>query len=357
MKKNQFNYESKANGFIEKFLDDEFFNTLKEDYGEFTDWYKKAVNDKNKSSFYWTNRGKVTAFLGLKTEDEEIELKGKTLPKEKRIKMTTIKSNTDIPAFSETAFYAAFKTAEDKGIHKVYFTVIPDTAPKKKLKEIAESYGFIDMGEVNIDRKNPEILMEKDLRKRTLEYKSSYPRLILGAPKAARIVPFDAEYHDNYLQDADLKHTIQVRNYRKMGIQKAYVHRQDGILELEQGDIIFPYRKSKTNSWNKSAITGFGTVIKHYRKGRDYNTFEEFQSLVKKYHCFDDEEILSEWFTRAKYLTFYAWTKAFGECKNIPFSKLNCWKILGTTKAYMSSVQLTNEQTKKILKEGGIKYV
>ena len=355
-------YQTKSKGFIEENLSSSFFDSLRDDYKEFNDWYKKSVNDENRSSFYWKKDKEIIAFIGLKSEDEELKIGSSSLGIKNRIKITTIKSGVDLPRFSEMAFYKAFKKARDEEIEEVYFSIIPDTEEKLKLVEIAKSFGFKEIGKTKksmtgIERKNYEVYLMKNIKEPTNDWKSSYPRLPLKESRQCRLITLENKYHDNFLQDAILKETELKQDFSKMSIKKVYVHNQKNIFEMTSGDMAFLYRKSDKQKTHKSVITSYCVIIDQKQKGVDYTTFEEFKLEIQNIHAFDsmDAGELRDWFDNNKFITIFGYIRAFGEGNNINHKWLKeNGLFFGNDYRYPTMHSLNNNEIKKIFKQGGI---
>ena len=71
-------------------LNDSFFDSLKDDYDEFSNWFCKKIEDEEKAFVLKDDSG-IAAFLYLKDENEEIVLTNSILPKMNRIKIGTLK--------------------------------------------------------------------------------------------------------------------------------------------------------------------------------------------------------------------------------------------------------------------------
>ena len=85
-------------------LNDLFFQSLKEDYLEFDNWFKKKIMN-NEEAYIIKNIGSIEGFLYLKRENEEILLKDKILPAKERIKIGTLKTTETIWCKEKFPFY------------------------------------------------------------------------------------------------------------------------------------------------------------------------------------------------------------------------------------------------------------
>ena len=307
----------KEKGFKYKFLSDSFFDSLRNDYKQFNEWYTKSVDDENKSSYYWVDDGKVIAFLGLKIEYESIKLNDKELPRKRRIKMTTIKSLEQVQSFSQIAIYIATQKAWDLKMGEVYFTINLNSSgnlDKEKLVDIFRDYGFSEIGA----NESKEIVFLKDLKSnRSSDWKKTYPKFPHKENRKWTYLCIKKTYHDNYLQDTKLSRTIQNRDFSRMAIKKVYIHNQKGIMELSKNDGLLIYRISSMNKTHKSCVTSYGTIIENIEIAIFKNDFNRFCKKVRNYHAFEDEKELREWFEKNKYITFFALNKSLGENSNI----------------------------------------
>ena len=72
-------------------INDSFFDSLKADYPEFEEWYRKKAKE-GKQAFAYIDEHGIGAFVMLKRgECEDIHLENKTLPKRSRLKISTLK--------------------------------------------------------------------------------------------------------------------------------------------------------------------------------------------------------------------------------------------------------------------------
>lgn len=323
-------YKNKNNGFIKEYLDDPFFQSLKNDYEEFSEWYIKSIDDPNKESHYWINDDAVTAFIGLKSEDDTLTIGDVVFPKNKRLKITTIKSNNELDSFSEFVIYLSIQKAKRCGIQEVYFSVIPDTPEKTKLMEIALSYGFQVIGKSNRSnkgfvRKNDELFLLKVIKNtNSIDWKLNYPYMPLKENRIWKYLILDPHFHDTFIQDAILKNKIQMQDFTKMAIKKVYIHNQRSLNELSNGDGFLIYRKDESNMPGKkyrSCVTGYGVHIET-KAIKDFHTYDDFKKYVKNYHAFSSEADLQTYFKNNGYVTLLTLNHTFGEGNNITTHEL-----------------------------------
>ena len=73
-------------------INDKFFDSLREDYYNFNDWFKKK-QDNNTMCYVTIDNGNITSLLILKIEYEDEDYSNFTIPfnKSKRLKICTFK--------------------------------------------------------------------------------------------------------------------------------------------------------------------------------------------------------------------------------------------------------------------------
>lgn len=347
----------KTNGFDQSYVKDKLFDSLKLDYTEFETWYGKQANAIDKDGHYWIkNDNTLAAFIGLKTENEVIQVGTVNQPAHKRIKITTIKSDNTFPGFSEMVIYFSIRKAMENNIDEVYFTVIPDTPEKEKLVAIAKSYGFVEIGKASssssgIERKNSEVYLLKKLKYDSSKtWKENYPFIWYSNSTNVSYLIINETYHDRIFQDAELWNTKQLINIAdRLTIRKIIAHNMDGLYKLKQGDVALIYRRCEgSGATHKSAITGIA-LIDHHEKNNS-KTLDEFVAKIGNRHAFASEDELKYYFENSKYLTHIIYLVPFGGGNNINHHTLKEW---GMFDGYPASIRLNSDQFKKILIEVG----
>lgn len=355
--------EKSEKGFSQDWLAHSFFDSLKKDYSEFEGWFKKSEKDESKTGFYWLGEDKkdIYAFLGLKTEDEEIILDGVIVKsKSKRIKITTIKAVPQIKGFSEMVIFYSIFRALTNNIKEIYFSIIPDSDEKVKLMEIAKSFGFIEIGTAKNGkngevRNNPEVYLLKEISfDQSKSWKENYPKISLDTKRKYSFLPIFAGFHDTYLQEAKLMNNIHDGLPEKISIKKHYLHSDKRILNLNEGDIVFIYRMAEAGKTARyySAITGVAMIDRHFIKYKDYNNIEDAKIISGKDHAFSSVKEFEKWVNEKKYITRFLFLTPFGAGNNINRDKLLQNGILNEDKQPQETL-VTAEVFLEIIKEVG----
>ena len=147
-------------------LEDSFFDSLKNDYAEFSIWFQKKISQ-DESAFVFEDNNKIKAFVYLKEENEEVLLVDSKLPKERRLKIGTLKLADDIQGqrLGEGAIGVALWQWQRIKVNQVYITVFERHT---KLISMLEQFGFNHLG----NNSRGEKIYIKD--KRALSYVTPY---------------------------------------------------------------------------------------------------------------------------------------------------------------------------------------
>lgn len=81
----------KQNKFCDIDLSDPFFDSLKQDYPEFSEWYTKKAKKGAKAFIQKDDQGKLQGFLYMKHETEELNDINPPMPAASRLKVGTFK--------------------------------------------------------------------------------------------------------------------------------------------------------------------------------------------------------------------------------------------------------------------------
>jgi len=149
----------RMNNIEEKYLyefdiNDTFFDSLRLDYKDFNDWFKRN----NKRKVYVTfNGGKITSFLMLKLECNEKYDFDKEFSGENILKICTMKVSDNGIGIGEEFIKIIFNEANELNVDKIYFTVYPKYID---LINFFSKYGFKLYSTKNTMNNNNEINKE-----------------------------------------------------------------------------------------------------------------------------------------------------------------------------------------------------
>lgn len=271
-------------------LQEEFFDSFREDYATFEKWFRKKAHE---IAYVGRAEGKIVAFLYLKVEDEK-ELYSDIQPifsPKKRLKIGTFKVLLNGYKLGERFLKITFDNALHFGVEEIYITVFPRRVEQKRLVYLLQDFGYHRYGTKKSDSGDEEVYV-RDFAKRasTASPKETYPFLSRKARKF--IVPIYPEYHTNLFPDSILRTEspddfIEQEPHRN-AISKAYISRSYER-DLRSGDIVVFYR---TSGYYESVVTTIGIVENVIV---NIKNIDQFKSLCKKRTVFSEKELEEQW--------------------------------------------------------------
>jgi hypothetical protein len=276
-------------------LTDTFFQSFREDYDGFDEWYNKKADEL--AYVCHSDDGTVVAFLYLKPEDE-VENYSDIHPifaKKRRLKIGTFKVVANGYKLGERFLKIIFDNATLFGISEIYTTLFERTDDQARLKSLLLEWGFLEHGKKQSKNGEETVLVrEFSGRCSPASPKSSYPFVSFHSRKF--IVPIYPDYHTELLPDSVLR-TESPLDYvenrpNRNAISKVYISRSLKR-DLTAGDLIISYRtKSNGSATHTSVATTVGVVesVHHHITSLDH-----FVSLCRKRSVFSDSELEQHW--------------------------------------------------------------
>lgn len=343
-------------------LDDPFFDSLKADYPGtpnstgFIEWFHRKAAEGKKALVFEDDQG-VGAFINLKPgEIEELQLdNGTILPREDRLKITTIKIDERYrhQRIGEGAIGLTLWHWRDLGAKAIYVTVFDK---HESLIFLLEKYGFKWVG----NNLNGERVYIKDRRHIDFSDPCKAFPFISNQVERAGCLAIDMDYHDTMFAFSDLANTLQERVDISVanGLKKVYLG-SPRSLGFQVGDPLFIYRKytgTEGKPGYKSCITSYCVVtrIETVKVGsRARMNYEQFRHLVGNKSVYDEAQLQTQYDTFPNLtlieVVYYGY---FGAGNNVNWAWLKengCW--LDT---HPMNFRYSREQLEKILREGNI---
>ena len=136
------------------------FNSLREDYPKFDEWFNKKASEGRKAFVHFTDSDRIDAILVLKEEHCSIQLINKILPPKRRLKICLLKSKLNHTNMGELFIKLAVTTAITQDIDEIYLThFIKDL---DYLVPSIEKFGFDEIGKKQ-STNGPEAVFTKPL--------------------------------------------------------------------------------------------------------------------------------------------------------------------------------------------------
>lgn len=272
-----------------------FFDSLREDYPGFDDWYLRKAN-KLRKAWNINDRGILQAICIYKDElsptitDDGYKLEGVAL------KLCTFKVGEGVRGrkLGERLLFSAFKYASSLNIPYVYLHIYGQE--HEKLVSLCENYGFECVGRY----KNRDNAYVKQMSKPEsvsvdigpLDYAIKYyPHYLDDETVNKFIVPIRPQYHDDLFPD--LNHYLSTGlfpddpsqyNPQSNTIKKAYMCHSN-ITKINPGDLLFFYR-----THDRKSVECVG-LVEHAEHESD---IDRVLSLVSKRTVYSKNEI-EEW--------------------------------------------------------------
>lgn len=271
-------------------VNDEFFDSLQEDYPGFRKWF----NRKSQETAYicWSGE-KILAFLYLKIEDEQEAYPEiiPTFPRKKRLKIGTFKAALNRHLLGERLIKIVFDNAIRYQVGEIYVTVFDKRIEQRWLIRLLEDFGFGLYGKKQ-NENGDEAVYVRDMRKR---FDPDHPKLTyphISTKSRAFIVSIYPEYHTDLFPDSILRTEspqdfVENEPFRN-AISKVYISRSYRR-DLQSGDLIVFYR---TGGYYKGVVTTIGIVENVVT---NIDTPEKFIRLCRSRSVFSDKELLKHW--------------------------------------------------------------
>ena len=283
--------------FSEIDINDSFFDTLKEDYQEFTNWYIKKSNSGAKAQVLYED-GKLLAFLYLKVEDEEID----SIPKleaKKRLKVGTFKVEAHGTKLGERFVKRIFDTAIAMNIDEIYLTIFQK---HNSLIYIFKKFGFYKCAEKS-SKNGIENVLIKQLYKFTNNILKDYP-MVYQYKKPKFVLSIHPKYHTQLFSDSILNNeSVEILHDRSHtnSIHKIYVCAMKGVLQFQRDDNLLIYRTKddKGHARYRSVITSL-CVVEDVIDMRSFQNEEDYLKYCGIYSIFSLSE-LKEFYRTKKY--------------------------------------------------------
>lgn len=277
---------------IQVSVDDPIFDSPREEYPEFNDWYNEKARLGRKCWCYFKESGKLGAVMIFNGEDFDVIKTDPILPEKRRFKICTFKIDQVGYKLGELLLKKAFDYCIDNSITETYLTHFAKSE-FDYLVNLMTEYGFIDIGA----NENGETVFFKDLNPTPNQlmfcdykeiFKKYYPLFYDGNRVKKLVVPIRPQYHEKLFTDYVKRTSITLNEYfgdfiiEGNTIKKAYISHSP-IKNLKKGDILLFYR-----SEDHKELTSLG-VLEEFKT--NLTSPEEIMNIVGKRTVYSSGEI------------------------------------------------------------------
>ena len=271
-------------------LNDSFFDSFKQDYAEFEQWFH-SKSDEN--SYVCFTDDRIGAFLYLKVEGESESYHNiaPEFPKKRRLKVGTLKVISTGYKLGERFLKIIFDNALSYKVDEIYVTIFDKREEQVRLIKLLEDWGFELWGEKSTKNGLEKVFIRNFTPQLNISNpKQTYP--FVSRNNQNFVVPIYPQYHTELLPDSVLNNEspadyIENEPHRN-AIQKVYVSRSFNR-NISTGDLILFYR---TGGYHISVISTIGIVESVYDNIKNATQFIE---LCRKRSVFDDKELKRHW--------------------------------------------------------------
>lgn len=339
-------------------LSDPFFDSLKDDYSEFSLWFdkKKITNEK---AYVYYDHHMITAFLYLKEEHGLLEditfydeyIKQLVVKDLNLLKIGTLKINARGTRLGERFIKKICDHAIGSKYDYAYVTIFKKHS---SLIEIMENYGFREVGYKDTKNGRENVYLKSFIHNYS-DILENYPRVNI-AQKNYWLLSIKPIYHSRLFPDSILhteKHDMLEDISYTNSIHKIYLSSNFNVLKARIGDILVMYRTNHDGEGSadyKSVATSI-CIVEEVKKITDFSSKTEFLKYCLNYSIFSLNELEDFWELK-KYPFLIRFTY------NIALSKRIIRAILadevGITRGRWTFLSLSYQQFVKILKIGEV---
>lgn len=331
-------------------LSDTFFDSFREDYKEFNQWFNRKSDE---TAYVCTSEnGAIIAFLYVKVEGKNesyIDISPIFTPS-KKLKIGTFKVISNGYKLGERFLKIIFDNALLFLVDDIYVTLFERTLEQNRLIELLCDWGFEKHG-MKSTSNGQEIVLIRNFS--PLPNRSnpcqSYPYLAMTSRKF--IVPIYPEYHTELFPDSILR-TESADDFienkpNRNAISKVYISRSIER-NLAAGDIIVFYRTASGGSGYRTSVTTTIGVVQNITT--NIQAEDKFLALCRKRSVFSDSELSKYWnYNRNRpFVVNFLYIYSFPKRMNLE-ALINAGIISSVTSVPRGFEQISNEQFSKIL--------
>jgi predicted nucleic acid-binding protein len=334
-------------------LSSTFFDSLKEDYKEFVDWFNKKSEEE--AYICKDDNNDILGFLYLKVEDanENYSNISPQFDRKQRLKVGTFKVCSTGFRLGERFIKIIFDNAIEYKVQEIYVTMLENREELQILSDLLCRWGFSKHGKKTTANGEETVFVKKLLYyNHSLTVKENFPNILYAKQKF--ILPIYPEFHTKLLPDSKLNTENEVnflgKEAHKYALQKVYISRTFKR-EIKNGDIILLYRNGEDGSIKKytSVITTLGIITDVIF---DFRSKEEFLKHCQNRTVFSLKE-LNAFATNLKNLIVvkFIYVKSLKKRSTLGFLRNN--KIIDTKEGPRPFTKITDLQFQAILQKAG----
>jgi predicted nucleic acid-binding protein len=282
--------------FAEVDIKDKFFDTFREDYAEFNEWFNTKAEE---PCYVCYSEGNLTAFLFVKIEGNEEPYSNVTpvFGKKKRLKIGTLKVTGNGYKIGERFLKTIFDNATQYKVEEIYVTVFNKRPEQEQLIEMLEEWGFKHHG-IKTTKNGIEQVYVRTFGK-LLPVDIQNPKLtfpFFSRETDKYIIKIEPVYHTELFPDSintrEDKAKYTENEPHRNRISKVYIsHSQDR--HLKSGDIILIYRMGETSPKKYSSTITTICIVENVKT--NFKSFDEFFNACNRRTMISKEDLKTKW--------------------------------------------------------------
>ena len=336
-------------------LKDTFFDSFREDYQEFDNWFKRKSD---KTCYVCNSENNLTAFLYVKVEDVEENYRDISPPfdKKKRLKIGTLKVISNGYKIGERFLKIVFDNAMQYKVSEIYVTIFDKRPEQEQLIEMLKVWGFVEYGKKST-KNGDEIVFTrpfgKNLPANIEKPKFTFPYFSWDTRKY--IIKIEPQYHTELFPDSintreDKSKYVENEPHRNR-IGKVYIsHSKDR--HLKSGDIAVIYRLGDTSPKKYSSTVTSICIVEEVLT--NFKNFDEFFKACHRRTLIQKKELKNDWWD--KYPKYRPFVIKFLYAHSFPTPKptLNDLNRIGVIPDIMNMprgfIEISREQFDKLVR-------
>ena len=276
-------------------LEDPFFDSFKQDYRGFAEWFNRKADEI--AYVCKSETGALLAFLFLKVEDARepyADISPPFSPK-RRLKIGTFKVTMNGYKLGERFLKIIFDNALQFRVDEIYVTIFNKDADQERLSALLLDWGFRQHG----TKRSPsgeELVLVRDFAPSANPASPLKTFPYMSRQRRKFIVAIYPDYHTELLPDSILRTEspadfVENRPNRN-AIRKVYISRSIRR-DLASGDIIVFYRTASGGFAHHTSVATTLGIVESVTTG--IITEEDFISLCRKRSVFSDADLKKHW--------------------------------------------------------------
>lgn len=340
--------------FDEVDINDVFFDSFRQDYGEFNTWFRKKFDN---VCYVCYSDNSLTAFLYIKVEDKNENYLDITPPfeRKKRLKIGTLKVTSNGYKIGERFLKIIFDNASKYKVDEIYVTVFEKRPEQIQLIDMLLEWGFVKHG-IKTTNNGKEVVLVRQYGK-ALPVNIKQPKLtfpFISRETKKYIIKIEAKYHTELFPDSintkedRTKYTENEPHRNRIG--KVYIsHSQDRY--LQPGDIIIIYRIGETYPKRYSSTVTSVCIVENVTT--NFRSFDHFFEVCNRRTMIKKSELKKAWWDKHDKIKPFVVRFLYAHSFPTPKPTLNDLNEIGVIPDIMNMprgfIEIDNNQFNKLL--------